>query len=331
MHCFVSKDFFQKRNQHYAIQILLFLAGSSSAIAFNLLQETSGMQTSRTKGKVFRNIGSLREDTGIPVLGAIPYTSQSNSINYADVSELYVNLRLAYRDAQIRSVLISSSELGDGKTTVAMRLALSAAAMGQRVLLVDANLRKPELHHLLGLPNERGLTDVVLSNLNPQEGLLQISNQIFSERLAVQYADSDRDTLFVMPAGTLVSNPAGLLSSQKMHRLNEYFQTIFDLVVYDSPSFSEVSDAFLLSQFTDGVLLVVSLNQSDRSKLLRSIGNLNSATIPILGIIANRVKKQIDITELGLGAKSSFDIATDSGKNQGSNAPVAEESKTLPR
>ncbi|NJR20854.1 MAG: polysaccharide biosynthesis tyrosine autokinase [Richelia sp. CSU_2_1] len=188
---------------------------------------------------------------------------------------LYTNIHLLSTDRAIRSLLVGSAVAGDGKSTVALHLAATAAAVGQRVLLVDADLRCPQLHAKLGLPNVRGLSDAISTDISLND--------------AIQRAPSE-ENLFVLTAGQIPPDPIKLLSSKKMQYLMEQFQAFFDLVIYDTPPLVGLADGHLLAAHTDGTIMVVQIAQTDRSQVRKALEELKISGASVLGIVANGCK-----------------------------------------
>ncbi len=188
---------------------------------------------------------------------------------------LYTNIRLLSSQKPIYSLAISSAVPADGKTTIAVYLAQTAAAIGQRVLLVDADLRFPQLHSRLSLPNVQGLSETIATDLDLNDAIQQSSLY---------------DNLFVLTAGRILSDPIKLLSSDRMQYLMEQFQARFDLVIYDMPPLLGLGDGNLLAANADGTLLVVGLEQTDRSQLMKALEGLNISGASILGIVANGMR-----------------------------------------
>ncbi|MEB3179528.1 MAG: polysaccharide biosynthesis tyrosine autokinase [Nostocaceae cyanobacterium] len=191
---------------------------------------------------------------------------------------LYANIRLLASDTPIRSFVISSAIEEEGKSTVAAYLAQAAAAMGQRVLLIDTNLRRPSLHQLVGIANIQGLTDVISTDLDFQNVI---------EQSPVE------DNLYVMTAGSIPPDPIRLLASEKMQDLMDKLQAAFDIVIYDAPPILGVADATLLAAHTNGLVLVTGLGRLKRSVLERALEDLKVAGTPLLGVVANRTKEEI--------------------------------------
>lgn len=190
---------------------------------------------------------------------------------------LYANISLlGAKQTPIRSLVISSAAPGDGKSTIAWQLAQTAANIGQRVLLVDADLRRPQAHWRLGLNNQQGLSDLLQSDLSLNE--------------VIQQAPTDPN-LFVLSGGHIPNDPIKLLSSPKMEHLMEQFQGFFDLVIYDTPPLVGLADANLLAAKADGIILIVGLDKTNRGLVAKAIEGLRMARSSILGVVANGVKR----------------------------------------
>lgn len=239
----------------------------------------------------------LKDITSLPILGAIPLkkeylaTSQTsnshtdNSFNlplfFEEFRSLYANILLLGSDSPIRSLVISSATPGEGKSTIAMQLAQAAAAMGQRVLLVDADLRFPTLHKFAGAMNIQGLTDVISHDLD-WHNAIERSHQ--------------EENLYILSAGQTPPDPIRLLASQKMQDLMNELQISFDLVIYDTPNLLGVADANLLAAHTNGMMLVTELGKLKRTALQKALEELQISGTPMLGIVANKSQEDISIS-----------------------------------
>ena len=200
--------------------------------------------------------------------GASPFLEAFRSLN--------TNIKLLGSDSSIRSFVISSSIPSEGKSTVSCHLAQAAAAMGQKVLLIDADLRRPQVHRWIGIENEEGLSNVLATGLDIEEAIVKVPQW---------------ENLSVVTAGDIPPDPTRLLASQRMRALMERLKSSrkYDLIIYDTPPILGFADGRILSTHTNGVVLVVRIGKTDRSLLKQNIDNIRISNVPILGIIANQV------------------------------------------
>jgi len=192
---------------------------------------------------------------------------------------LHTNIRLLGSDSVSKSLLISSSVPGEGKSTVSVNLAKAASEMGHRVLLIDADMRLPQVHQRLNLLNTVGL-----SNLLSNDGL-------DLEELVQTPTEAGLETLSVLTAGEIPPSPMRLLSSQRMERLREQLDRDdrYDLIIYDTPPVL-FADAKILGVSTRGIILVATMDKTNRYELKEAIEELKMSRVPILGLVANKVK-----------------------------------------
>ena len=165
-------------------------------------------------------------------------------------------------------------------------LAQTAASMGRKVLIVDADLRRPSVHKVLGIENNRGLMDAILFQRGfanaldtPVESLIQKSPL--------------HENLSVLTTGAVPPEPPAVLASQAMQELVEQVGDSFDLVIYDTPPLLGFADAPLLASQTQGLLLVVGLDRVKRSQLSQVLDDLRLSKIPTLGVVANLAQVQL--------------------------------------
>lgn len=253
---------------------------------------------------------TLREKTKLPLLGIVPKIrnmsesitsltpqkgeSESPSIPFLQSKKarkkgyygegrmwqslqvLYANIQLLNSDKVIKSLTVSSAIKGEGKSTISSYLALVAASLGKRVLLVDADLRVPKQHKRFNLPNVVGLSNMITSNLAVQEVIQHVP---------------DLPTLSVITSGSTPPDPMRLISSEKMKQIMTSLHKNFDLVIYDTPPLSGLVDAKLLASQTDGLLLVVAMHKTNRPAIAEVKNSLEESSTSILGIVANNHKK----------------------------------------
>ena len=268
--------------------MLLNLAvGGLTGLVFGILLAQLG---EKFKQDVFETPKEVKKSIGLPLLGVIPVHEQRMWMNY-ELKEnkssslvlypsafqeafrtLNANIRLLNIENPINSFVISSALPGDGKSTVAAHLARAAAAMGQRVLLIDADLRCPQIHNMMGLSNQQGLSNVIIDG-TPIE-------------TAIQRSPVD-ENLFVLTSGPIPPDPTKILSSRQMQQLIQDAASNFDLVICDTPPLLGRADANLLTTCTNGLLLVVGLGKTEREALSLALDDLSMAGIPMLGIVGN--------------------------------------------
>ena len=194
------------------------------------------------------------------------------------VSEAYRSLRTSVQfyslDRPLQTILITSASPDEGKSTTLANLAVTFAENGRDVLAVDCDLRRPSLHQLFNLTNERGLTTAIA------EG----------GQLAEQIRATDIPHLRVIPSGPLPPNPAELLGSQRMDRVIEALRSLADIILFDAPPTNAVTDAAVLGAKMDGVLLVVSAGRTKRDHAIRAKRMLEKVNAKVLGVVLNNVK-----------------------------------------
>ncbi|MEA5581120.1 polysaccharide biosynthesis tyrosine autokinase [Nodularia harveyana UHCC-0300] len=258
----------------------------------------------------YHNAWSLKERLQLPLLGTLPFSKDlqrgqldtiqaeksisefsdsvnpegSNYYNYPtnfieSLRVLYTNIQLLNSDSEIQSITLTSAMAGDGKSTIAFHLAQIAAAMGKRVLLVDADMRRPSVHVLSNLNNLWGLSNLITSNLPFEKVVRQLP---------------EMNAVSIITAGPQPPDCAKLLSSEKMKGLMNNFHDTFDLVIYDAPPMVGLADASLIASQTDGLLMVARIDKTDRSVLERVVADLKIAPINILGVVANGYQGNIN-------------------------------------
>ncbi len=178
----------------------------------------------------------------------------------------------AEKDQALKKILISSADIGDGKTTVAVNLALSLTQKGKKVFLLDADLRKPKIHKLLNLDNDEGLADLALSPSG------------FDWRSKIK----ETRYVTVLTAGKTPLDPAGLLSSQSMNVFLSELEETADVVIIDGPPFF-VADAMILASKVDGVLVVVRPGHTRHSLAKTAVEQIKLVGARVVGIVLNRI------------------------------------------
>jgi len=179
-------------------------------------------------------------------------------------------------DTDLRSIVVTSPSPGEGKSTITANLAIVFAQQGQRVLLIDTDLRKPTVHYTFHMENLVGVTNI----LTKQATLGQ----------AVQA--TGQENLQILTSGPIPPNPSELLSSKSMKNLLEIAKNEYDLVIFDTPPLLAVTDAQILSHLTDGVVLVISSENTQKDSAKKAKELLESAQAKILGVVLNNKKEE---------------------------------------
>jgi capsular exopolysaccharide synthesis family protein len=173
-------------------------------------------------------------------------------------------------------------------------LAKTLSELGQRVLLVDADLRKPQLHHRLGIDNLVGLSNILSEDQSNWKDTIQpVANQ---------------EHWWVLTSGRRPPDPARLLSSHRMHQLAKDLADSgdFDLIIYDTPPSVGLSDAALIAEHLDGLILVVSLNRVDRHLPKEAINRLKGSGTNVLGVVTNALKQERQSNNPYYGARYGY-------------------------
>lgn len=236
-----------------------------------------------------RTSDELKKQVSFPLLGMVPEvppaaTRSAHALSLETVQVIqwqpfresldliYKNIQLLNPDFPLRSLVITSALAGEGKSTLALGLAMSAGRLHQRVLLIDADLRRPSLHKQLNLPNERGLSTLLSSDVPIED-----PNDI---QPSVTY-----NNLSILTAGPTPNDPAKLLSSRRMGELMAAFEQTYDLVLLDAPPILGIVDTILSASFCGGVVMVGRMNQVTRTELTQATSMVSK--LNVIGIIAN--------------------------------------------
>jgi non-specific protein-tyrosine kinase len=229
----------------------------------------------------------IQEDTGLSTLGIIALIQGKEAADKlvtlaaprAPISEAFrvlrTNLGFSAIDSGLRSMLITSSSPGEGKSTVVGNLGVVMAQTGKRVIVVDADLRLPTQHKVFGTPNNQGLTTALLDTETP------VSQHLQNTRVP---------GLRIMTSGPLPPNPAELLNSQRMIHIIEELKQECDLVIFDTPPILTVTDAAILGRQVDGCTLVAEVGKTNRSAVIRAIEGLLKADANVFGVVLNKLQ-----------------------------------------
>lgn len=194
---------------------------------------------------------------------------------------LRTNIKFACIDKEVKSVLFTSTGPQEGKSYIVANLAISMSQAGKRVLIIDADLRNPSQHKIFGLLNNTGLTTTLAENESAFASILKTPHQ----------------GLDILKSGPIPPNPAELLESQRMRKILHEMTREYDFVLIDSPPVMAVTDAAILAQFVDGVILVLASGKVRRDYALLAKQQLEKVGAKILGMVINKVKMEFNETK----------------------------------
>ncbi len=188
---------------------------------------------------------------------------------------LRTNIQYSSVDKKIKSIVITSPTIQDGKTVTASNLAISIANSGNQVVLVDSDLRKPTVHKQFKISSARGLTDVLIGETSLNDALKGMR---------------DIPGLKILTCGTIPPNPSELVSSKKYKDLISELKQRFDMVIIDTPPVGYVSDGIILSREADGVILTIAAGKTRINHAQTSVEALRKVNANILGVVMTKVK-----------------------------------------
>jgi capsular exopolysaccharide synthesis family protein len=253
-----------------------------------------------------KNIHDIEQHLGLSVLGLIPAidledvatkteTSKtavngassiaerliSHHLPKSPISEAYrilrTNLQFLNPDQPLKTILVTSSGPSEGKTTTASNLAITMAQVGAKTLIVDGDLRRPMVSGVFGIPQEPGLTELLMRGGDLQKAMVP----------------SEVENLYILPAGTIPPNPSELLGSHKMKSLIQEMKKCCDLVIIDCPPVITVTDAAVLAAEADFVLLVIQSGKTDREAAKRAKSLLANVKATIAGAVLNNISSDM--------------------------------------
>ncbi|HEV8638990.1 MAG TPA: CpsD/CapB family tyrosine-protein kinase [Chloroflexota bacterium] len=195
---------------------------------------------------------------------------------------LRTNVQLSSIDEALRTLLVTSAGPDEGKSTTLANLGVAFAQAGHRTILVDSDLRRPSLHALFGIPNDRGLTTMLLQDDAP-----------------APLVETPIEGLRLLPSGPVPPNPSELLASRRLEGAIARLVGDADLVLFDSPPALAVSDAAVLSRRVDGVVLVVSAGRTRREHAARARQVLERAGARLLGVVLTNASAEDAVYSYG--------------------------------
>ncbi len=223
---------------------------------------------------------------GLPTLGAIAHVKGQNGNRKpvtitkprSPVAESYralrTNIQFASVDRPINTLLVTSVGPAEGKTTVASNLGVALAQGGNNVILLDTDLRKPQIHQRLGVSNRKGLTSLFMRSNIHLDGAMQTT---------------DVKNLHLITSGNLPPNPAELLGSERMMQILDQLKNRADVVILDTPPVLVVTDSVVLGKQVDGVLLVIKAGSTKIAAAQQTVNQLRRLNVNILGVVLNDI------------------------------------------
>jgi len=260
----------------------------------------------------------LEEAFAAPVLAIVPRTPgwgdkrAARLITVADPqspsSEAYRSLRtavLAMSGRQgVKTVLVTSALAGEGKSTTAANLAVSLASTGKRVVLVSADLRRPRLHQFFGLPNSRGLSDILTAD---------------DETIRIGPRDTGIENLWVFVSGPIPERPAELLQSRRMQDFIDECRKVSDITIIDGPPMLAVADCLAIAPYVDGIVLVADSQSTPRGAIAQSRLELDRIGATVLGAVLNNFDPSKAPSSYGYQSYEMYEQASDVKPPPGGN------------
>ncbi|SIO19514.1 capsular exopolysaccharide family [Carnobacterium alterfunditum] len=189
------------------------------------------------------------------------------------------NIQFSMVDKNLKTLVITSAGPGAGKSTISANLAVTFAMQGKKVLIVDADMRKPTVHKTFRLPNRDGLTTLLTER---DVEIKDIAHRV------------DTEGLFIITSGVIPPNPSELLASKRMDQLITEFEDLFDLIIFDMPPVIAVTDAQVMASKADGTIFVVNKDGADKEMDTKSKELLEKVKANVIGVVFNRVELKGD-------------------------------------
>lgn len=192
------------------------------------------------------------------------------------ISERYrairTNIQFSMIDKELKTLACTSAMPRDGKSTTIANLAVTIAQQGQKILLIDADLRKPTIHQIMEVKNQYGLTNLLTKKETPEKAILPTPRA---------------SNLYVLPSGPVPPNPSELLGSTAMEKLIAKLSKDYDLILFDTPPVLAVTDAQILGSCCDGVIIVIRSHQTEKKDLVKTKELLTRTNVNVIGVVLN--------------------------------------------
>jgi succinoglycan biosynthesis transport protein ExoP len=236
--------------------------------------------------------GSSKE--AIDMMVKLACLFDSKSVLAESYRALRTNIEFSSANKDIKTVLFTSAGLGEGKTTTIANVAIALAQDGKRVVLIDADLRRPVVHARFGLQREPGLAEVLIGNVALEDAIRTITDLMIGTLGVDRVMNSPGlDNLHLLPSGAIPPNPAELLNSSRLTQVISDLRKQYDVVLFDTPPILPISDAVMMSSKVDGVVLVYQVGRIGRNALKRTKFLIDHAQGHILGTVLTNVRSEI--------------------------------------
>lgn len=206
-------------------------------------------------------------------------TTKPNSVVAEQFRTIRTNIQFFMVDKDLKSLIFTSSGPGEGKSTISANTAIVFASQGKRVLLVDADMRKPTVHKTFNIPNHEGLTTLLTEK---------------DVKLSSVIRQGTNENLFILTSGPIPPNPSELLDSNKMNKIIEILEGAFDLVIFDMPPVITVTDSQIMATKTDGTIFVIRSGVANKEALIKSKQLLDIVNANVIGTVFNGVERTKD-------------------------------------
>lgn len=180
------------------------------------------------------------------------------------------NLMFVLSQSKTKKVVISSCNIGEGKSTTVVNLAIAFAQLGSKVLLIDADMRRPSIHKKMKVSNTKGLSSVLVGFCDTEDAIVSANS----------YLD-------IMPSGPIPPNPSELLGGEKMNKLLDKLEEEYEYIFIDTPPINIVSDSLVLAAKTDGIVFIIQDLITTHDEVKKALGSIELANVKLLGAVVN--------------------------------------------
>ncbi len=190
------------------------------------------------------------------------------------VKTIRTNLEFSSADRGNKKIMLTSTAPAEGKSFITACLAQSYAASGKKVLIIDCDLRRGRQYEIFGVSNNRGLSNILISDL---------------EGVKIETIKTKIKGVYLLPGGTVPPNPSELLESQKMKQVTEMLESDYDILLFDCPPVIGLSDPLIITKYVDTTVIVAAYKTTPREMLKKAVKSLEAVNAHIAGVIFNKV------------------------------------------